>query len=251
MEKMIYCLIAVSGNPEKPDKHLVDIKGIANVALTAVYLNGIAAVVGENTKSELISDKANAIEFAGVIEKLSQRFTLLPMRYGSFMESTAAISLMLERNYQEIVQNLHKVEGKYEFGLKVFCDSEKLKARILLETQAGTESLPNTSTEVKNSVFRDYVNAKLKVHRREELMISYVDSVIAGINTQLTLLQSEHKFKKMASASILIDSIFLLDKGKKGELIDAIKILQSQYIGLDFVLTGPWPPYSFVEITIK
>ncbi len=251
MEKMIYTLIAVNKGSGKLDQLLLDMKGISGVALNTVCLNGIAAVVGGNNKSDLISDKANALEFAGIIDKLSHGFTLLPMRYGSFMESTDAIALMLERNYQEIEQNLRKVEGKFEFGLKVFCDSEKLKASIILKTEAETGSTTNASPEVKNSVFREYVNAKLKAHRLEELMISYVDTVIAAINAQLAILQAEHKFKKMASAAILIDSIFLLEKGKKNELVDAIKILQSQFPGLDFVLTGPWPPYSFVETTIK
>jgi hypothetical protein len=251
MERMIYSLIAVNGATEKPEKHLANIKGISDVALSAVCLNGIAAIVGGNKKSDLISDKTNALEFAGVIEKLAQHFTLLPMRYGSFMESTDAIALMLERNYQEIEQNLRKVEGKFEFGLKVFCDSEKLKSGILLKTEISPEIVQNAENEVKNSVFREYINAKLKAHRLEELMISYVDKVIEAINAQLAMLQAEHKFKKMATASILIDSIFLLEKGKKNQLIDAIKTLQSQYPELDFVLTGPWPPYSFVEITIK
>jgi hypothetical protein len=251
MEIMIYTLILVNEGSGKLEKLLLDMKGISGVALYSVCLNGIAAVVGENKKSDLISDKANAIEFAGIIEKLSHHFTLLPMRYGSFMESADAIALMLERNYQEIEQNLGKVEDKYEFGLKVFCDSEKLKSGILQKTEAETGTSADAATEVKYSVFREYVNAKLKAHRLEELMISYVDSVIIAINTQLTLLQAEHKFKKMASASILIDSVFLLEKRKKDELVDVIKKLQGQYPELDFVLTGPWPPYSFVETTIK
>ncbi|MFZ4547880.1 MAG: GvpL/GvpF family gas vesicle protein, partial [Bacteroidales bacterium] len=236
---------------EKLNTLLLGIKGIADVGLSAVRQDGIAAVIGENNKSDLISDKANAIQFAGIIEKLAQNVTLLPMRYGSFMESSDAVALMLERNCEEIGQNLRKVEGKYEFGLKVFCGSEKLKANIVQKNETGTESLQNAVNEVKNSVFREYINAKLKAHRLEELVISYVDSVITAINAQLAMLQAEHKFKKMASASILIDSIFLLEKGKKIELVEAIKTLQNHYPDLDFVLTGPWPPYSFVETTIK
>lgn len=251
MEKMIYCLIAEDGSTEKLNTLLLGIKGIADVGLSAVRQDGIAAVIGENNKSDLISDKANAIQFAGIIEKLAQNVTLLPMRYGSFMESSDAVALMLERNCEEIGQNLRKVEGKYEFGLKVFCGSEKLKANIVQKNETGTESLQNAVNEVKNSVFREYINAKLKAHRLEELVISYVDSVITAINAQLAMLQAEHKFKKMASASILIDSIFLLEKGKKIELVEAIKTLQNHYPDLDFVLTGPWPPYSFVETTIK
>jgi hypothetical protein len=46
-------------------------------------------------------------------------------------------------------------------------------------------------------------------------------------------------------------AVFLLDKERKDALIHVIEELQNQYPGLNFVLTGPWPPYNFVESTIK
>jgi hypothetical protein len=58
-------------------------------------------------------------------------------------------------------------------------------------------------------------------------------------------------FKKMLTGNVLIDAVFLTEKGKKEQLIKTVKELQSQFPDLNFLMTGPWPPYSFVDITIK
>jgi len=251
MDKMIYSILSVKNNPEKLNTLLVGMKGIAGTGLFAVSFDQISAVVSNIKRADLIADKTNAIEYAGVIEKLAQQFTLLPMRYGSLMESTDAINKMLGRNYHEFQQNLHKVENKCEFGLKIFCDSEKLKAELRAKSEADTKTPAKPAPEIKNSVYRDYVNKKLKEHRLEELLLTYVDSVISEIMGYLARLNAVNKFKKMATATNIIDSVFLLEKEKKSELIQAVEDLQNQYPGLNFVLTGPWPPYNFVEITIK
>ncbi|NQU88214.1 MAG: GvpL/GvpF family gas vesicle protein, partial [Mariniphaga sp.] len=197
----------------------------------------------------LIADKSSAIEYAGVIENLAQQFTLLPVRYGSVMESTDMIKKMLERNYIEIQQNLLKVENKVEFGLKVFCDPEKIKAGLKekTEVETKTELLQNS----KNSVYRDYLNRKLKEHRFEELLLSHVDTIILDITTHLAQLNSIQKFKKMVSATNIIDAVFLLEKNKKEDCINVVNELQNKYPSLHLMLTGPWPPYNFVDITIK
>lgn len=251
MEKIIYSILSVKRNPEKLNALLVGMKGISGSDLCAVSFDEITAVVSDINRTNLIADRSNAIEYAGVIENLAQQFTVLPMRYGSIMESTGSIIKMLERNYHEFQQNLQKVENKREFGLKIFCDSEKLQAELRAKSETDTTTPAKHAPEIKNSVYRDWVNKKLKEHRLEELLLTYVDSVIVKITGYLDRLNAVNKFKKMATATNIIDAVFLLDKERKDALIQAVEILQNQYPGLNFVLTGPWPPYNFVEINIK
>jgi hypothetical protein len=251
MEKMIYSILSVKRNPEKLSPLLVGMKGISGTDLNVVFFDEITAVVSDIKRADLIADRSKAIEYAGVIENLAQQFTVLPMRYGSIMESAESINKMLERNYHEFQQNLQKVENKCEFGLKIFCDSEKLKSELRIKSEADTQTPEKPATEIKNSVYRDYVDKKLKEHRLEELMLTYVDSVIVKILGYLDRLNAVNKFKKMATDTNIIDAVFLLDKERKDALIHVTEDLKNQYPGLNFVLTGPWPPYNFVEITIK
>jgi hypothetical protein len=251
MESLIYTLISVKKDPGKLNHLLKEIKGLSGADLYAVTFNEISAVVSDLNRTDIIADKTNALVFAGVIDILAQQFTLLPMRFGSVLESPDAILQMLERNDIEIQKNLQKVEDKVEFGLKVFCDSEKLLEKLIANSETEPKASASPLPEIKNSIFRDYVNQKLKTHRLEELLITHVDSVIDGLTDHLNGLNAVSKFKKMLTPTTIIDAVILLKKEHKEQLIAEIKAFQNNYSGLNFVLTGPWPPYNFVETTIK
>jgi hypothetical protein len=251
MDKMIYSILFVKNNQEKLNTLLIAMKGISGANLYAVSIDEISAVVSDIKRADFIADKKNAIEYAGVIENMAQQFTLLPMRFGSIMNSTEIISNMLEKNYSGFKKNLQKVENKSEFGLKIFCDTGKLKAELNLKSEETSETSQNPVTENKNSVFKEYINQKLKAHRLEETLLGYIDSVIAEFNGFLIELNAEKKIKKMTTATTIIDAVFLIEKDKKAELVRAIEDMQGKYSELNFILTGPWPPYSFVDVTLK
>ena len=230
---------------------LNDLRGISGARLYPVSCNDLTVIVSDISKTGFVADQSKAIEFAGTIESMAQFFTLLPVRFGSLMNSTDAIKEMIERNATEIRQNLLKVENKVEFGLKTLCDSEKLKAALSAESEQKIPTHQETDGEIKISVFKEYMNQKLKEHRLEEILLAYVDSVIVEISEYLKKMNALVKFKKMVTANIIIDAVFLLDTELKDELIQSVKEFQSLYPSLGFVLTGPWPPYNFVDFTIK
>ncbi len=251
MHKLIYSILSVKNNSEKLNALLSTMNGFAGAKLSAVTVDEISAIVSEINKDELIANQPNAILFAGIIEKLEQQFTLLPMRFGSTMESIGHINNMIEKNYPEFQDNLLKVENKLELGLKIYCDTEKLKEELRAKSEVDKEISQKDAAEVKNSVFKEYVNKKLKEHRLEEMLLSYIDSIISELSGFLNQLNAIKKIKKKTNAANIIDAVFLLEKDKKDELVRIVEKLQSQHQLLNFILTGPWPPYNFVDINIR
>jgi hypothetical protein len=251
MKKLIYALLYINVKPENLQMLLDEMKGIANTSLMHLSFNEITAVVSDINSGSVITDKSTAMEYASVIEILSQHYTLIPMRYGSLLDSSDAVINMLERNCIDIQHNLLKVANKHEFGLKIFCEPEKLREELQAKSEADRKMSANPAPETTHSVFLDYMNEKLKEHRLEELYINYVDFIIAEISQYLIQMNATCKFKKMGSAVNIIDAVFLLEKERKCELIQTVQTLQKQHNELNFVLTGPWSPYNFAEITIK
>ena len=248
---MIYATLSSNKNIDEINGLLSSIKGISGADLYSVKLDEISAVVCDINKIEVVADKENAIEYAEVIENIWKQFTLIPMRFGSILDSKDAISNMLSKNYSEFKDNLLKVENKCEFGLKVFCDSEKIIAELKENSNNEIGLTPSIENENTNSVFRNYIDKKLKEHRFEEFLLSLVDTVINEITKQLENLNAINKFKKMSSATNIVDAYILIEKENKNELLKMVKHFQNQYPSLNFILTGPWPPYNFVEINIK
>ena len=251
MEKLIYAILSIKDHSEKLNALLAGIRGIDGADLFAVTFDDITVVACDLKKGYLIADRSKAFAYAGVIEALSEQFTLLPLRFGSVMESTDAIVKMLERNYTDIDHNLLNVDYKWEFGLKVFCDAEKLMEELKTKPATGSITLTNAGTATENSICRNWVNKKLEEHRQEELLVDHVDTVIAEIKGNLTRLDAVNKFKKMMTPTTIIDAVFLLHRTHKSALVHAVGDLQNKYPCLNFILTGPWPPYNFVEFTVK
>ncbi len=251
MDLLIYAILSVKNDSEKLNVLLAEMKGVAGADLAAVAFESTSVVVSNIQRADLAADRNTAIEYAAVIETLSQHFALLPVRFGSVMESKEAIISMLEKNHPDIQKNLINVENKYEFGIRIFCQPEILRAELRAKSEAMYKNLLPPATETKNSATWDWVNKKLREHRLEELLIAHVDSVITDITEQLDRLNAISKIKKMVTPTTIIDGVFLIDKVLKDELIHIAGDLQNKYHGLNFILTGPWPPYSFVDFTVK
>ena len=251
MEKLIYALMSDYAKSGHLASLISSAKGISDSSLYVISGGGLNAIVSDVNKSEFVADKSVAIDYANVIETFFTHFSLLPMRFGSIMESPEAVKAMLENNSPEIQQNLGKVAGKFEFGLKIICDSQILKAKLSAKSDILSKAEKPSDGQTTTSVFREYVNKKLAEHRLEELMLAHVESLIATITASLGSLNSINKFRKMLTDNTIVDAIFLIEKEKKSDLIDLIAEIQNDNPGLTFVLTGPWPPYSFVDVTIK
>lgn len=252
MKKLIYALLLDGDdNPDKLHALLTDTKGIFGMHLVSLPVEKITAIVSEIESQSLVADKTTAMEYASVIETLFQHCTLLPMRFGSLMESNDEIRRMVERNHQEILQNLHTVENKYEFGLKIFCDPESVMTELRKRLEASLHLKQISGAQIINSPSRDWIDKKLKEHRLEESLLTYIDSILEDVTIHLDNLKAERKIKKMVTPSMIIDGVILLDKRLKDVLVKMITDLQGKYPTLNFVLTGPWPPYNFVTLTVK
>jgi len=248
---MIYSIIKASEEHAQLIAVLSGMHGISNADFLAVSYDDITAVVCDVPKVGMVTDRSATMDYASVVDSLFKDFTLLPVRFGSVMESDDEIRKMLQKNYKEIKNNLLKVEGKLEFGLKVFCDTLKLQARFEDNSKAEINVAATTVSGQNNSIFKDYVNKKLIEYRIEESLLSYVNSLIQKISDCCTGIKAISKFKKMLSPTNIIDALFLIDKEMTNQLIRLVKDLKTRYPDLNFILTGPWPPYNFVDITIS
>ena len=251
MEKILYAILSVKENSEDLSDLLEGIKGISGAGLYCVSVRETSAVVGDIDRNDFKPDRTATIEFAEVIEALSHHFTLLPVRFGAILPSTEAVKTALSTNYAGIRQNLQSVRNKVEFGLKVFCDTEKLKAELKTKMETDNTSGAVQSAPTVKSVSRSWMDTKLAEYRLEVSLQNYVDAIISDILGSLSRLKTKNKIEKLTSTSNIIDGVFLLEKDKKETFVIIVDELQSRYSALHLMLTGPWPPYNFVDITVK
>ena len=246
MDKIIYAVMGNNCSQEELTDLVKGIWGISGSSLYALSFKDISVAVSDFSSSKFVVDKVMAIDFARVIDQLSQKLTLLPVRFGTFLKSDEDILKLVTEHYDSFYNNLLEVWDKDEFGLKVIWDYEKGSEKIKEESEK--EEVKSDTYFSKSTVHTNYLLEKIKKHKLEDALLRHVENLIVEISKYLAQINPECKFKKMVSKSLILDGVFLIEKDKKIEFVQAIEALKLQHDDLHLLLTGPWPPYSFVEI---
>ncbi len=247
LSRMLYAITVLPDQPKPLLSFLSTVRGVDNSKLSVISHNGLMAILGGTGKDKVVANTENALIYATVIEAVFRNFTVLPVRYGTLMDSEKAVITLLEKYGKAFKQNLSRLENKEELSLKVLWDPQKENDKIRQQLQAYRVDTPFTG----NSVSKEYLLRKLKEHQFDNALQSYVERLVDEICKLVARFNTLHQFKKMVSKTIVLDAVFLLEKGQKKAFTQAIEQLRNKHESLHFLLTGPWPPYNFVELNIK
>lgn len=247
--QILYAIVTSPGPPEILTKRLAEIKGINGSELFAFSYNGLTAVLDETSREKASATTANALAYAKVIDELFRYDTVLPLRYGTLMDSEGSVVALLKKYGATFKQNLQRLANKEEFSLKVLWDYEKGSNKI--RQQMETDETNTQPLFPGNSATKEYLLQKVKEHRFENSLLEHAEQLIGEISLLVEQFSPVHHFKKMVSKTMVLDAVFLLEEGQKEEFSQAISQLKNQQEDLRFLLTGPWPPYSFIELDMK
>jgi len=244
--KYIYAILDSNVNSSN---HKPDIMGLDNSSVYFVGFRDISAAVSNVNWDKIKVSSDIAFSYEKTIENLWVKYNLLPMRFGSVMKNDTNIVEILKRNYSDFVDNLKKVENKSEFGLKILWDMNKTDFKP--EYTFNLDNYKKLKQLNKNSIYRNYLIDKLKQHKSEDSFMKKIDDIIEEIHSPLKKLSYLYKVKKMVTPKIILNATYLVKNDMKDEFIQTIKQIKREKKDIKFLLTGPWPPYNFVNKSIK
>jgi len=182
---------------------------------------------------------------------------VIPFMFASLFYSEHSLKLFLEEYVQMFKENLDRVEGKEEWGVKIYCNTEKLRANCLKEDKnlltidkeittisAGKAYLLKKKKEV---LFDTVVNKEISECSQNSFNRLREQSLQACINRVLPKEVTERK------DDMILNTALLLDKSKVDSFIQAVGALKAEYNDKGFSIdcTGPWPPYNFCKLGRK
>ena len=233
------------------------------------YYRGLYAVVSKVRKSEFgkenlkknladfkwVKDKATVHE--KVIEAIMKNSCVIPFKFATIFNNEDNLKAMLEEHLKDFKAILKRLEDKEEWGVKIYCDLEKLKEALLKEDgellnldKEISSSPPGKAfilKKKKEELLNTVMNKKLNEYGQysfERLSQSGRD---ARINKLLPKEVTERKDE------MILNSAFLIDKNKVADFLNTVERLKTKYAdkGLFFDCTGPWPPYNFCSVDKK
>ncbi|MDP8217288.1 MAG: GvpL/GvpF family gas vesicle protein [Candidatus Theseobacter exili] len=231
-----------------------------------IYFQDTYAVVSKVSKDEFSEDnlKKNLANMEWVekrirlheriIEEIMEKTTVLPFKFGTIFESGENVEKLLKEHNEEYKKIIANLEGKEEWGIKIYCDIEKLKGSLTLEN----DEISKIDKEISSS---SPGKAHLLKKKKNELIKNVINEVISGYTQdsfeQFIKISLETKINKILPKevterkdSMVLNAAFLINKERVKECGGILGYLKTKYASKGFVFdwTGPWPPYNFCDL---
>jgi hypothetical protein len=225
-----------------------DLRGLANAPVRVIAFRDVGAVVSRHPVQRLMPLRRNVEPHHRVVRQISSGATLVPAAFGHISESDAQILAVMRGNYEDIHDELERLDRKCEMGLKLWWNVSNIFDHLVRNDR--------TLRELRDRVFRrrePTMNEKLQVGGAFEATLTRererLTRVLLGAFAPLThdsLCSPPRAEKTVCQAAILIDQERVPDFRRA---LEGAAALFDAHFSLEY--SGPWPPYSFVRLRLQ
>jgi len=222
-------------------------KGIEGAHVYNIPYRDISIAVSDlDERSQKKASSGYILKHEEVAERLMESFTVLPMRFFTIFKDKEAILSMMSEYYDSFNENLNRLRGKLEFGLKVIWSGNTIKKRIAENnTGQGQNEFLSNGSQAKN-----YVMQKLKKYKLDQQFKEEGHKYISIVNRFFSGFAVEEKLNILKSEGLLLTASYLVEKAKQDDFKQAFERLKkSGPNDLKYLFSGPWPPYNFINLT--
>lgn len=214
--------------------------GDQSVVIQAGRSSDVVALASRLTlvQSETLDDPGAITELAVIhaarLGMVAATTDIVPLKFGTFASSAAALSDICDKAESQVRPALARIAGKVEFGIRI-------SARALSDSDAPPEAVNG----------RDYLRSRADKRARErsalDTRLRFAADVRDGLSA-VCVAQLSLSDAARAQGALLLNDACLLDRGRTREFLSAVEAhdADANRLGLDLVVTGAWPAYSFV-----
>lgn len=208
----------------------------------------VAAVVGGLSASKIRPQRANLAAHQAVLKCLMADTTPLPMAFGTIAASPQAIRGILARNQRAFEEQLQRVAGKVEMGLRVAWDVPNIfeyfvntHAELRLARDRLVGARHEFTQEEKIELGRMFDRL---LHDDREDHTRKVEHVLAPVCAEFKANQCRNEHEVMNLACLVKRDA---QEEFSAGVFAAAKRFDNNFA---FDYSGPWAPHNFVELEL-
>jgi hypothetical protein len=219
--------------------------GLEGGSVHSILYQDIAAVVSDYPVTEIKFLRKNLSPYHLTVRSVAEQCTTIPAKFGQVAVDADKVRRLLQANYDEIREELARLQGKVEMGLKVSWAVENVfeyvveKSRELKNLRAMIlrSSVPLTRQ-------RQIDAGALAYEKLEEMRGEITERVV-------TILQDsteEVEIKQLTEEKLVLLASFLVKKDRRNDFNAAAQQV-ADLLGEDYAVKvdGPWVPFSFAR----
>ena len=222
----LYCLVSAAARPPAA------LVGLDDAPVEARAVAGLGCWVSPCAVRPEASLERVRRHNAVVEAALAGGTTPLPLRFGQWLESEEVLEGRLLEGRTAYLQALQRLEGTVEFGVRV------------LDPAREQPELPAAQGGVSGTAYMAALAARVQAERAvgaRGLEIAARLRAVLGPNLK------QERIEALPSRHGLVSMAHLVEHRAQQEYRAAVETVRRQRPELRFLVTGPWPPYSFGE----
>lgn len=175
----------------------------------------------------------------GVIDALTVVTTPLPLRLGTVFRDDSGVRVMMEAREDGFRRTLDRLDGRVEWGVKVYADTEPSEAARPAEKAASG---------------RDYLQQRRMRARAHEDLWEKAETFATQLHTTLSSYAEDSRLHAPQNSALsaapgrnVLNAAYLVPRDDSEEFVELVDRAKDDIPGMRVELTGPWAAYSFVE----
>jgi hypothetical protein len=209
----------------------------------------VAAVVSSLASPKIRPQRANLAAHQAVLKRLMADTTPLPMAFGTIAASPEAIRGILVKNQRAFQEQLQRVAGKVEMGLRVAWDVPNI-----FEYFVNTHAELRLARDLLVGARREFTQEeKIELGRMfDRLLHEDRENYVQEVERALASACFEMKVNQCRNEHEVMNLACLVGRNKQEEFDAAVfaaaKLFDNNF---SFDYSGPWAPHNFVELDLE
>ena len=229
MNLYVYCLAENVAELNQP------VSGISGATVKLIELEGFKLLVSEFDGNAAPVTRENALAHDAVVRSVLNETTPLPFRFGAVVNHEHLRSYLSARR-EALKTKLADVRGCFEMSVKIISNTD----------QSNTDD--NSVAEGPGARF-------LREKRREilggERRAEQAKEVAAWLHEQVAEVAREEQVSLCPTQKLIVAAAHLIQRDRTQQYREQLAKARKMRPELHFLVSGPWPPYSFSNIDLE
>lgn len=227
-------------------------EGGVQALISQVSLEEFGAQAFQDNMEDMAWLEQHVCQHEAVLEHMMVQATIVPMRFGTLYSSETGVHTMLATHQDAFLALLKRLKGRREWGVKVYADMPTLRVQVCQNHPRILALTAEINTQTAGL-------AHFLKKRREKLVLEEVEAHIrawvSSCHEALRIHAEAHAWSPVQEARsshtqrLAMNVAYLVPRAQEAAFREALAACQAK-IEKEFHLdlTGPWPPYSFVNL---
>jgi hypothetical protein len=233
-----------------PGERTYDFAGIDGAPVYCIANGQVAAVVSDVIDDRIRPERRHLAAQQAVLKGLLSRTgAMLPMAFGIIADGPKAIQKILSRNHAAFLQQLQRVAGMVEMGLRVSLDVPNIfeyvvnthpELRAARDRFLGPYRNPSQEDKIELGRLFDHL-----LNEDREAFTEKVEEILSGYCREIKRSKCRTESQVMSLACLVPRDG--QDRFEEG-VFAAAKLFDNNFT---FDYNGPWAPHNFVELNLE